>query len=120
MAIIYHIADAASWRAAGPSYRTKSLRADGFIHCSEARQVLRVANEWFSGRTDLVLLAIDTDRLRVELRYENTEGGEELFPHVYGPLEFEAIVAAEALVPDAAGSFFAPPWLQADLESDAL
>jgi uncharacterized protein (DUF952 family) len=120
MNLIYHIADTTSWAAAGRAYRPQSLDTEGFIHCSDARQVLRVANQWFSGRTDLVLLAIDRDRLRVELRYENTEGGDELFPHVYGPLDRDIVVAAEALLPDAADSFFAPPCLQADLEGDAL
>ena len=47
--------------------------------------------ERFVGRDDLVLLEIDTDRLSAELRWEDG------FPHLYGPLELEAVVSARRL-----------------------
>jgi uncharacterized protein (DUF952 family) len=78
---------------------------DGFIHCSTHEQLLRVANSRFRGRTDLVLLRIDAALVRDLIRYENLEGGAELYPHLYGSLAKAAVVAATPLRPDADGGF---------------
>lgn len=104
---IFHIAAAAAWAAAGDAYRGDTLESEGFIHCSTARQVLSVANDIFRGRRDLVLLSIDPTRVGPEIRYENLEGGNESFPHIYGPLERAAVVEAEPLEPDGEGRFVA-------------
>ena len=106
---IYHITEAATWereRATG-AYRAGSLATEGFIHCSHAGQVLRVANERYRGKPGLVLLSLQCDRLTHELRWENTEGGSELFPHVYGPLDLEAVTRVEVFAPGADGRFSA-------------
>ena len=81
---IFHIASADLWGQAGQTYQGDTLESEGFIHCSTAEQVLTVANAIFRGRTDLVLLRIAAERVEPEIRYENLEGGSELFPHVYG------------------------------------
>ena len=72
-------------------YTADTLPSEGFIHCSTAEQWPRVLAERFAGRDDLVLLEIDTARLTAELRWEDG------FPHVYGPLEVEAVVSARRL-----------------------
>lgn len=59
----------------------------------------------FRGRSDLLLLAIDSNRVDATIRYENLLGGAELFPHIYGPLERSAVVAAERLLPRSDGTF---------------
>ena len=64
-----------------------------------------VANQRFRGRTDLVLLHIDPTRLRSEVRYENLEGGETLFPHVYGAIPIGAVLNVIPLRPLEDGSF---------------
>jgi uncharacterized protein (DUF952 family) len=68
------------------AYTTASLREDGFIHCSMATQHATVANNLFAGRTDLVLLLIDTDTLSSAVRFEPSDPGGAAFPHVYGPV----------------------------------
>ena len=98
---IFHITSAAEWaraREAG-SYAADSLATEGFIHCSDEHQYRRVARDRFRGRTDLVLLHIDPARVDAEIRYENLEGGTELFPHVYGPIPTAAVVKVTALDP---------------------
>lgn len=89
---IYHIAERESWESQKGSgrYRHASLESEGFIHCSGKEQVAHTLERFFSGRTDLVVLEIDPGRLTSELRYEEGEPGE-LYPHVYGPLNVEAI-----------------------------
>ena len=94
MSIIFHIANRKAWeigREAG-SYRPELFASEGFIHCSTAEQVIPVANNRFRGQSGLILLAIDTDRVTHPIRYENLEGGEELFPHIYGELHPGAVV----------------------------
>ncbi len=81
---------------------------EGFIHCSTPAQVLQVANARFRGQSDLLLLSIETDRVGPEIRYENLEGGEQLFPHVYGELNTDAVVRVAEFRPESDGSFKMP------------
>ena len=80
MALIYHIASAADWEQARrdgeytTSTRGMSLAEQGFIHASTAAQVTPVANAFYGDDQDLVVLVIDTGRLRPELRYEPVPG----------------------------------------------
>jgi uncharacterized protein (DUF952 family) len=91
--LIYHITSGQQWskaRAAG-EYRGDTLETEGFIHASVARQVVRVANRFYAGRSGLVLLCINTDKVRPEVRYEPADDGDR-FPHIYGPLNVDAVV----------------------------
>lgn len=94
MNVILHIATPETWAdaIATGAYTADSLATEGFIHCSEKRQLEWVVQKHFSGRTGLLLLHIDPARLDAEVRYENLEGGSELFPHVYGPIPVSAVV----------------------------
>jgi uncharacterized protein (DUF952 family) len=86
---IYHIAKSDAWEreSRGGEYRHPSLETEGFIHCSLAEQVPETLEKFFPSRDGLVLLEIEVERLVSELRYENG------FPHIYGPLNVEAVVA---------------------------
>lgn len=103
--MIVHICEWAAWEEAqrAREYRPASLGAEGFIHASEPGQVLGVANRFYAGKTDLLLLWIDPQRLRPELRYEQADG--DLFPHIYGSLNLDAVVAIYPFPPDADGIF---------------
>lgn len=108
---IFHIAAGEAWRharAAG-AYRGDSLEAEGFIHASTRLQVLEVANRLFRGRRGLVLLLIDETKVGSEIRRENLEGGEELYPHIHGPLNLDAVVDVLPFPPEADGTFRWPP-----------
>ncbi len=104
-AAIYHIVPARDWEQAAEPYASASLQAEGFIHCSAAEQVPRVAAALFAGRTDLLLVEIDPGHLEVPVRWEDCyETGEE-FPHIYGPLPRDAVVDIRVYVPDQRGRF---------------
>lgn len=92
--LIYHITTRNNWRTAQDLeiYRDKSLDLEGFIHCSTAGQVVEVANRFYRGEKSLVLLCIDTDRVEPSIVFENLEGGDELYPHVYGPIALDAVI----------------------------
>jgi len=116
--MILHIASRRDWLAARQTgeYRAPSLASEGFIHCSTERQVIAVANALYRGRNDLVLLVVDETRLRSEVRWEAPAGSpaegispSDLFPHVYGAINNEAVASVLDLEPDSAGMFTLPP-----------
>lgn len=89
---IYHLATPEAWKKAhGGAYRADSLAAEGFIHCSNADQVAHSANRFYADAPELLVLSIDAGRLGPALRDEPAATGE-LFPHVYGPIEPEAVI----------------------------
>jgi uncharacterized protein (DUF952 family) len=99
-------------------YLTPSLKMDGFIHCSTEHQIVRVADSFYAGRHGLVLLEIDPARLKPKLRWEppahpnpqaDLPPSDELFPHLYGPLNLEAVVRVVDFEPDSDGRFTLPP-----------
>ena len=94
MALIFHIAHSkdVDMAAQSGSYRCKSITSEGFIHCCKPEQLKGVIERYYQGVTGLMLLHIDSDLLHAELKLENTVGGEELFPHVYGEINMDAVV----------------------------
>ena len=115
MTILLHICSQADWRAgqAAGAYRAASLETEGFIHCSLASQVLGVANTMFRGRTDLVLLLIDSEALTESLIYEDCYETGQNFPHIYGPLNLAAVTNVVAFPAGPDGGFILPPELSA-------
>jgi uncharacterized protein (DUF952 family) len=112
--MIYHITSRTSWLDAAKSsaYTADSLATQGFIHCSKAEQVVRVANTWYTSQRGLVLLEIDETRLKSEVRWEpGTDKVEELFPHIYGSLNVDAVIHVHDFNPDLSGHFSLPPSL---------
>ena len=75
------------------SYQCESLHNEGFIHCCKREQLAGVLERYYQGVSHLQLLEIVADNLDAKLVYENTVGGEELFPHVYGPINMTAVTA---------------------------
>ena len=106
--MIYHIVSRSDWENAGTEpYRAPSLDSEGFIHCSYEHQVAAVANQFYRDQTDLVLMCIEPDRLTSRALAEDPGCGE-LFPHVYGPINREAVVAVRALNRDGEGRWVFP------------
>ena len=98
--IIFHITHSSDWDKAQTlgSYRAASLETEGFIHCSTAEQLPLTQERFFKNKKGFLILHILIARLKAPLRYENLEGGEMLFPHLYGPLELHAVSQATAFV----------------------
>jgi uncharacterized protein (DUF952 family) len=112
---ILHATSAAAWAATQSqgAYTADSLASEGFIHCSRVSQILRVANTYFKGQHGMVLLVIDPARLKSEMRWEpGTDVQSELFPHIYGPLNLEAVMEVLDFEPQADGGFVLPDKLK--------
>jgi uncharacterized protein (DUF952 family) len=100
MTAIYKICPAGVWRgaeAAGAFHGSGIDIEDGFIHFSTAGQVAETAARHFAGVDDLVLVAVDADKLAPALRHEPSRGGE-LFPHLYAPLDLAAVLWVRPLL----------------------
>ena len=109
MARILHITTAGQWAAArqAGTYRGETLDSEGFIHCSTPEQVIAVANARFRGQPDLVLLDIAPDRIGPDIRWEVAENGQR-YPHIYGPLNVDAVERVHEFPPQPDGSFTLP------------
>lgn len=110
--MIVHITSREAWAQAqrAGQYVHASLERGGYIHCSlpTEDQLLAVADAHFLGEPDLVLLVMDPGRLTAEVRFEPYEEGSPLFPHVYGPVNLEAVVRVVDFSPGADGRFRLP------------
>lgn len=114
--MLLHICAAAAWAAAprDGEHRPDSLREVGFVHLSTPQQVHLPANRLYAGRTDLLLLHVDSARLDAPVRWEPgvaTDPASMVFPHLYGPLPVGAVVAVTEYPPGPDG-LFAPIQLQ--------
>ncbi len=113
--MIFHIANKDEWERSlrGGSYEPATLKTEGFVHCSTREQLAATANRFFRGRSDLVLLCIDSRLLRAELRFEtpadpSDDRARQQFPHVYGPIHVDAVTRVLDFRSGADGSFSLP------------
>jgi uncharacterized protein (DUF952 family) len=95
--VILHISTRDEWAADRElgEIRRDSLTEVGFVHCSDPGSVHLPANLFYAGRTDLVLLVVDPAKVTAPVRWEPGEPEHPTgvwFPHVYGPIEVEAVV----------------------------
>ncbi len=98
MNLIYHIVSATDWakQASQPTYEASSLQTEGFIHLSRKEQVSGTLSRYYQNVPGLLLLHVDADKLTHELTYEVATNNER-FPHLYGPLNKDAVVEVEPL-----------------------
>jgi uncharacterized protein (DUF952 family) len=117
--MIFHITSRTAWDEAQKrgDYRAESLKTEGFIHCSTLSQVLPVANNFYKGQSGLILLEIEPTLLSSTLKWEPPSGvapppgvpvGDQ-FPHVYGPINLDAVVKVIDLITNSAGAFELSP-----------
>ncbi|MCL4560458.1 MAG: DUF952 domain-containing protein [Chloroflexi bacterium] len=104
--MIYHISRSDMWEKAQKegTYCGDTLESEGFIHCSTLEQVAGTVKNYFLGQTGLLFLEIDPEKVTNEVRYEGLPGGPK-FPHIYGPLNLDAVTALHPFEPDAEGKF---------------
>ena len=124
---IYHLTPASYYHCQPENqpYQTETLAQEGFIHCTAgAEKLIEVANIYFANfRDDLLVLEIDPAQLTAPLIFEppippinapvvteetSTSHLNTLFPHIYGPLDRQAILSCFALQRDQAGRWQMP------------
>ena len=115
---ILHVTSRKRWIEATRTgqFLDPSLETEGFIHASTITQVLPVAAKFHKGQSGLVLLEIDPKRLTSELKWEPPSGDGpppgvpdgDAFPHIYGPLNLDAVIQVLDFEPDESGEFSLP------------
>lgn len=115
--MILHFCTETAWAQAKTEgrYRGDTLATEGFIHFSTAEQVHLPANFLVHGRTDQVLLEVDESALTAEVKWEPgdpTDPDSMRFPHLYGPLNLDAVVAVHPFPPGPDGDFTVPDALR--------
>ncbi|ULQ53480.1 DUF952 domain-containing protein [Flavihumibacter fluvii] len=92
--MIYHITYKKDWEKAFETglYEAPSLVDEGFIHCSELQQVDATLTRYYVGKTGLVKLVIDPLKLSSQLIHEWSPSNTETFPHIYGPINVDAVM----------------------------
>jgi len=114
MSQIYHMVPTVRWHEwpADRPYLPAEYDNDGFVHCTAGDELmLKVANRFYTGVVgDFLLLVIDTDLLTSELKWEAPTPGDTLaplFPHIYGPINRDAVIAVRSMQRDQTGAFVA-------------
>jgi uncharacterized protein (DUF952 family)/GNAT superfamily N-acetyltransferase len=121
--VILHLTNSATWIEAQQQgfITAPSLAAEGFIHCSTEHQMRDVANKYYRGATDMVLVHIDPVTLASPLKWEppaHIDGSpslpnEPLFPHIYGVINLDAVIRVIDFPLNLDGSFDLPAQLTA-------
>ena len=119
--MILHLLSREAWAEAQAQGQlvAPSVATEGFAHCSTEHQMVDVANKYYRGTSNMVLLNIDPAKLTSELKFEppaHIDGSpalphEPLFPHIYGPINLEAISEVVDFPCRSNGEFVAPPQL---------
>ena len=84
-------------------FRDQSLAQNGFIHCSQPEQIIEVVHRYYRNYPEMVVLWIDPEKLVSEIRWEPS--GDAFYPHVYGPINLDAIEATTPLHPGLDGTY---------------
>lgn len=112
--MILHIISRKEWVSlqSKTQYEGNTLHTEGFIHCSEISQVVGTANKHFRQEEDLLALCIDPQKVTAEVRFEDLYGDEQEFPHIYGPLNLDAVTTTFELKKDENGHYLLPEGLK--------
>lgn len=108
MRATFHLVPAAVWAAADPTsaYLAASLATEGFVHCTDgAVELLATANRHY--RVDprsFVVLSLDLDLIQARWTVEDPAA---IYPHIHGPVDWQAITGVAPLVRAVDGAFVA-------------
>ena len=88
----------------GPEYRPETFAHEGFIHCTDGEEnVIAAGNRYYTtDHREMVCLVIDAGRVQPEIRYEDSQ---RIFPHIYGPLNVDAVIEVRSVERSAEGAF---------------
>lgn len=104
--VTYHLVPSEIWEGQmfGRSYEPEGFEAEGFIHCTDTLdELVAVGNRYYrDDPREFQVLAIDCEQVTARVIYEDPQ---RIFPHIYGPLNLDAVLSAQAVVRGADGTF---------------
>lgn len=89
----------------------RNIEAEGFIHCSTVEYFWRVAPNFKEINEELLLLCIDESKLKSEVRYEDGDNCGRFYPHVYGLINNDAVIAVLPFLRNENGDYVKNPEL---------
>ena len=97
--MIYHITTLSRWKASliKGFHEADSLTSEGFIHASDSHQLKGVLERFYQDQKDLLLLHINETKLTSVLKYEMAPSVNELFPHIYGSINIDAVIETSSI-----------------------
>lgn len=97
--MIYHVTNKNDWNKALQQgfYQAASLATEGFIHTSTLPQVAGVLKRYYKSQAELILLHIDESKLTAPLKYELAASVNEMFPHIFGPINIDAVIKTQSI-----------------------
>jgi len=72
-----------------------SLKSEGFIHATPKSQLNRLANKYYKEKLSPLILMVDKKLITAQVKWEPATGG--LYPHIYGPLNINAVTKIEEI-----------------------
>ena len=92
--LIFHVVKKEDWKSQKKDsrYHPETLDSEGFIHCSSGNKIEEVTNRLYKGETDVLLIIINTTLVEPEIRYESSGNSDSKYPHIYGPLNMDAVI----------------------------
>lgn len=87
------------------TFGKKDVRKYGFIHCSTVEYFWRVAPNFRAVKEPLVLICIDENKLSAQVKYEDSDGAGRYYPHVYGEINTDSVVAVLPFNKDINGNY---------------
>lgn len=93
-------------------YKGDTLDSEGFIHCSPIEKIVDVANYNFKGEKGIILLCIDEDKVKSEIKWEDLYNEGRDYPHIYGKLNIDSVFAVYDFEPKESGYFELPEGLK--------
>jgi uncharacterized protein (DUF952 family) len=86
------------------TYVPDAFANEGFIHCTDGQQnMIDTANRYYANDpATFICLEIDPARVSSEIRYEDPA---HIYPHIYGPLNTEAVIAIRSMIRNVDGRF---------------
>ena len=93
--MIYHIATQTEWAAAQEKgfYIPAAYAKEGFVHACKGLQIEGVLHRHFAQATGLIILHIEERKLLVPHTYVFVEAVNDEFPHIFGSINTDAVVA---------------------------
>ena len=105
--LIFHVVKKEDWKSQKKDsrYHPDSLDSEGFIHCASGNNIEDVTNRLYEGETNVLLIIINTTLVEPEIRYESSDDSDTKYPHIYGPLNMDAVVDKIELAAEDDGSY---------------
>lgn len=95
--MIFHVTTVQQWQSNKTELHYLKKENEEFIHASTEQQLPQTIRRYFQGKSNLLLITIDPLIVAPEIKYEDLTEHGQLFPHIYGDLNLNAVVKVEEL-----------------------